>query len=42
VLLLLLQVNYDEFSRRDSGQVLDDLTQGRIPNVHAWRDQVGS
>jgi hypothetical protein len=41
LLLLLLQVNYNEFSRSDSGQVLDDLTGGRIPNVHAWRDQVG-
>ncbi|KAF6263527.1 hypothetical protein COO60DRAFT_1635142 [Scenedesmus sp. NREL 46B-D3] len=35
----LVSVNYNEFSRSNSGDVLDDLRNNRIPNVHAWRDQ---
>jgi hypothetical protein len=40
--VLLLQVNYNEFSRSTSDEVLDDLTDGKIPNVHAWRNKVGA
>lgn len=38
--LWLPQVTYTEVAGDTGNRALDDITAGRIPNVHAWRNEV--
>jgi len=38
--VVLVQVSYTEASTDDGTTTLDDAANNRIPNLHAWRDEV--